>query len=38
LAIHNHLERAYKKLNYTIIEVPTGTVEERVDFILATIK
>lgn len=38
LAIHNHLERAYKKLNYPIIEVPIGTVEERVDFILASIK
>jgi len=38
LAIHNHLENAYKKLGYVIIEVPTGTVEERVDFILASIK
>jgi predicted ATPase len=38
LAIHNHLERTYKKLNYPIIEVPTGTVEKRTDFILACIK
>lgn len=38
LAIHNHLERAYKKLNYDIIEVPFGTVEQRVDFILDNIK
>jgi len=38
LAIHNHLERTYKKLNYPIIEVPTGTVDERIDFILSTIK
>lgn len=37
LAIHNHLERTYKKLNYPIIEVPTGTVEKRTDFILACI-
>jgi predicted ATPase len=37
LAIHNHLERTYKKLNYPIIEVPTGTVQERTDFILAYI-
>jgi len=38
LAIHNHLERTYKELNYKIIEVPTGTVEERTDFILTCIK
>ncbi len=38
LAIHNHLERTYKNLNYPIIEVPTGTVEERADFILKCIK
>jgi predicted ATPase len=38
LAIHNHLERTYKKLNYPIIEVPIGTVEHRIDFILDFIK
>jgi len=38
LAIHNHLERTYKELNYTIIEVPTGTINERTDFILNYIK
>ncbi|RXP57633.1 ATPase [Lutibacter sp. HS1-25] len=38
LAIHNHLERTYKKLNYPIIEVPKGTVKERTDFILSFIK
>lgn len=38
LAIHNHLERTYKDLNYPIIEVPTGTVDERIDFILAALK
>lgn len=38
LAIHNHLERTYKKLNYNVIEVPFGTVEKRADFILDYIK
>lgn len=38
LAIHNHLERTYKNLGYTIIEVPIGTVLERADFILGLIK
>lgn len=38
LAIHNHLERTYKKLKYPIIEVATGTVQQRTDFILACIK
>ena len=38
LAIHNHLERTYKELNYPIIEVPTGTVEERTNFILDYLK
>ena len=37
LAIHNHLERVYKKLNYQVIEVPFGTVNDRVEFILNTI-
>ncbi|SNR33141.1 AAA family ATPase [Lutibacter flavus] len=38
LAIHNHLERTYKDLQYPIIEVPIGTVSERVKFILEFIK
>ncbi len=38
LAIHNHLERTYKDLNYNIIEVPFGTVTSRANFILETIK
>ncbi len=38
LAIHNHLNRAYKDLNYNIIEVPFGTVKDRTDFILETIQ
>jgi len=37
LAIHNHLERTYRELNYTIIEVPTGTIETRTNFILECI-
>ena len=38
LAIYNHLERAYKELNYNIIEVPTGSIEDRTNFILQCIK
>lgn len=38
LAIHNHLERTYIALDYVVIEVPTGTIEERTNFILAAIK
>jgi len=38
LAIHNHLERTYKNLGYKIIEVPKGTIESRVDFILRCTK
>ncbi len=37
LAIHNHLERTYKDLNYNIIEVPIGNVENRIEFILSKI-
>lgn len=37
LAIHNHLERTYKDNGYTIIEVPTGTIKARTDFILDAI-
>ena len=38
LAIHNHLERTYKELNYNIIEVPIGTIEARTNFILNCLK
>jgi len=38
LAIHNHLERTYKDLNYKIIEVPTGTIDARTNFILDCLK
>lgn len=32
--IHNYLIEAYTKYNYTLIEVPKASVEERIDFIL----
>lgn len=38
LAIHNHLKRTYNELKYPIIEVPTGTINERTDFILTRIQ
>jgi predicted ATPase len=38
LAIHNHLMRAYENLEYSVVEVPTGEVEKRADFILKVIK
>lgn len=38
LAIYNHLKNAYQALNYQITEIPFGTVEERVHFILNTLK
>ncbi len=37
LAIHNHLLRAYESLNYTVVEVPKGTVNDRTDYILRII-
>lgn len=37
LAIHNHLLNTYKALNYNVIQVPTGTVEDRTDYILNVI-
>ena len=36
--IHHHLVNTYTKLGYNCIEVPFGTVEERNNFILNTIK
>ncbi len=38
LAIHNHLLNTYKSLNYNVIQVPTGTVVHRTDYILKVIK
>jgi predicted ATPase len=32
--LYQHLKDAYLNLDYTVIEVPTGTVKGRVDFIL----
>ena len=37
LAIYNHLKNAYSELDYEIIEVPFGTVDKRIEFILNTI-
>lgn len=37
LAIHNHLLRAYESLGYSVVEVPTGSVIERTDYILNVI-
>lgn len=34
--IYGFLKKTYQKYGYTMIEVPTGTIEERVDFILTT--
>lgn len=38
LAIHNHLFKTYKKLDYRVVEVPHGTVEKRIEYILNVIK
>jgi predicted ATPase len=32
--IFDHLKETYKNYNYELIEVPTGTIEERIQFIL----
>ncbi len=37
VAIHNHLKKTYRELNYAITEVPLGTVEKRIHFILNSI-
>jgi predicted ATPase len=34
LAIYNHLKKAYLELGYDLIEIPTGTIEQRVSFLL----
>ena len=34
LAIHNHLKKTYRELDYVINEVPVDTVKKRVDYIL----
>lgn len=37
LAIHNHLKNAYESLGYKTIEVPIGSVIQRIDFILKSL-
>jgi len=37
IAINNHLKKTYTELNYSITEVPLGTVEKRIHFILNSI-
>ena len=32
--IHGFLENVYKKLGYTILEVPKGSIEERTNYII----
>jgi len=36
--IYSFLRKGYEKYGYQIIEVPTGTLEERTDFILTNLK
>lgn len=38
LAIHGHIKSVYNELNYSIIEVPTGSVSERTEYILSRIR
>jgi predicted ATPase len=33
--IFDHLKETYQTYGYSLIEVPTGTVEERINFILS---
>lgn len=37
LSIHKHLKETYERYGYELMEVPTGTVEERTDFIMNVI-
>jgi len=37
LAIHNHLKKTYIELEYSILNVPIGTVKDRVQFILNSV-
>lgn len=38
LEIHEHLLNTYRKFNYKLIDVPFGTVENRIDYILNALK
>lgn len=37
LEIHKHLKETYESFGYDLMEVPTGTVTERTDFIINTL-
>lgn len=37
LAIHNHLKKTYLELEYSILDVPIGSINERVQFILNSV-
>jgi len=34
LIIHDHIKKGYEQLNYELINVPFGTIQDRLDFIL----
>jgi len=36
--IYNHLTETYQSYGYELIEVPKGTVQERIDFIISTLQ
>lgn len=38
LAIYNHLRNAYENIGYQVVEIPIGSINQRIDFILTTIK
>jgi len=38
LAIHNHLNKTYLELGYSILNVPIGSIKERVKFVLNSLK
>ena len=38
ISIYEHLKKAYTELDYSIIEVPFGSIDTRVDFILEQLK
>ncbi|MGB5430063.1 AAA family ATPase, partial [Eudoraea sp.] len=38
IEIHDHLKRTYMRYDYEPVLIPTGTVEERISFILNELK
>jgi len=38
IEIHDYLKRAYMRYDYDPVLIPTGTVEERISFILNELK